>query len=150
MINSIIESVSIALNAEFGDAYKVYAENNKQGFQEPCFFIQCINPTHDLFLGLVDSQRKRYFRQNQFCIQYFPQDELQPRNEIHSVCERLEFCLEWITNDGDLVRGTQMHYEIVDDVLSFFVNYDLFIHVLTDKTATEEIELNQSVESEDV
>ena len=67
MINSIIDSISIALNAEFGDCYKNYKEEKKQDLEEPCFFIQCLNPTQRLFLN------KRYFRKNQFCIQYFPE-----------------------------------------------------------------------------
>lgn len=39
MINSIIDSISIALNAEFGDRYKNYKEEKKQDLEEPCFFI---------------------------------------------------------------------------------------------------------------
>ena len=66
MINSIIEAISVALNEEFGDGYKIHMEEIRQGLKEPCFFIQCLNPTHELFLG------KRYLQTNQFCIQYFP------------------------------------------------------------------------------
>ena len=36
--------------------------------------------------------------------------------------------LEIIDVDGDLCRGTEMHYEVVDDVLSFFVNYDMYVY----------------------
>lgn len=38
MINSIIESISISLNAEFGDEYTTYTESVEQGLNEPCFF----------------------------------------------------------------------------------------------------------------
>ena len=62
MINSIIEAISISLNEEFGDGYETHMEEIKQGLKEPCFFITCLNPTTELFLG------KRYFRTNQFCI----------------------------------------------------------------------------------
>jgi len=36
--------------------------------------------------------------------------------------------LEYITLiNGDLVHGTEMHYEVIDGVLHFFVNYNLFV-----------------------
>ena len=74
MMNSIIEAISVALNEEFGDGYKIHMEEIRQGLKEPCFFIQCLNPTHELFLG------KRYLQSNQFCIQYFPQPVRNRRN----------------------------------------------------------------------
>ena len=67
MINSIVEAISCSLNKEFGDDYEIHNEEIKQGLKEPCFFIACLNPNNNLFLG------KRYERTNQFCIQYFPQ-----------------------------------------------------------------------------
>lgn len=122
MINTLIASISIALNAEFGDKYKIHREAKKQGLQEPCFFIQCLNPTENLFFG------KRYFRQNQFCIQYFPEDELHGNEECCAVAERLLSCLEYLDVVGDLVMGTKMRYEVTDGILHFFVNYDLFVY----------------------
>lgn len=83
MINTIIESISVALNAEFGDKYKIHREEKRQGLKEPCFFVQCLNPTEELFFW------KRYFRQNQFCIQYFPEDKLHGKQECYAVGERL-------------------------------------------------------------
>ena len=36
--------------------------------------------------------------------------------------------LEYITLlNGDLVRGTNMHYEVIDGVLHFFVTYGLYV-----------------------
>ena len=118
----MIESVSISLNAEFGDQYKIHREEKKQGFKEPCFFIQCLNPAEELFLG------KRYFRQNQFCIQYFPEDVLHGNQECYAAAERLFSCLEYLEVGGDLVKGTKMRYEVVDGILHFFVNYNLFVY----------------------
>ena len=64
MINSIIEGISISLNAEFGDNYTTYTESVEQGLKEPCFFVFCINPTNRVFLGkrysrLIKAARKR-------------------------------------------------------------------------------------------
>lgn len=69
---------------------------------------------------------RRYFRESQFCIQYFP-ETAEIVKECHEVGEAMYFCLEYITCQGDdrPIRGTKMHYELKDDVLNFFVNYDL-------------------------
>lgn len=122
MINAIIESISIALSAEFGDRYEISRESKRQNLREPCFFIQCLNPTGELFFW------KRYFRKNQFCIQYFLEDELHGNRECYAVAERLFSCLEYLDVGGDPVMGTKMKYEVADGILHFFVNYDLFVY----------------------
>lgn len=132
MINSIIESISITLNAEFGDKYKTHREEKRQGLKEPCFFIQCLNPTEELFFG------KRYFRQNQFCIQYFPENKLHGKQECYAVAERLFSCLEYLDVGGDLVMGTKRKYEVADGILHFFVNYDLFVYKVAESVPVME------------
>lgn len=136
MINSIIESIGVSLNAEFGDEYIIYTESIEQGLSESCFFLFCINPTSRVFL------KNRYFRENQFCIQYFPDDKDRAKEECNAVAERLFLCLEYITVTGDLVRGTKMKYEIIDGVLNFFVNYDLFVYKVVTPDVMEEISEN--------
>lgn len=123
MINSIIKAISITLNTEFGDGYETHMEEIKQGLVEPCFFIQCLNPTTELFLG------KRYFRQNQFCIQYFPESD-NKQSECNEVAEKLTWLLEYITVPGDdkPIRGTKMKSDVIDGVLNFFLNYDCFVY----------------------
>lgn len=120
MINAIIGAVSHALKGEFGSRYKTYMEEKRQDLKEPCFFISCINPKNTPFL------KRRYFRENQLCIQYFPETE-KKNEECHETAERLFSCLEYLTVEGVSVRGTKMKYEVIDGILHFFVNYDLFV-----------------------
>lgn len=140
MINSIIEAISVSLNEEFGDGYETHMEEIKQGLKEPCFFITCLNPTTELFLG------KRYFRTNQFCIQYFPETNEKQR-ECNGVAERMLQCLEYITIYGEdkPIMGTKMKYEVVDGVLNFFVNYDCFIRKTEQQTPMESLQASTSV-----
>ena len=140
MINSIIEAISISLNEEFGDGYETHMEEIKQGLKEPCFFITCLNPTTELFLG------KRYFRTNQFCIQYFPETNEKQR-ECNGVAERMLQCLEYITIYGEdkPIMGTKMKYEVVDGVLNFFVNYDCFIRKTEQQTPMESLQASTGV-----
>lgn len=125
-INSIISGISVALEAEFNaesEEYTIRANELKQGLKEPCFFISCINPTFRLFFD------KRYFRENAFCIQYFPKSTDKAKEECNEVTERLFLALEYIRVDGDLTMGTKMHSEFVDGILNFFVNYDAFVYI---------------------
>ena len=121
MINKIIDGISEAINQEFGDGYDIYTESIEQGLEEPCFSILCLNPTNDLFLG------KRYKRTNQFMIQFFPASD-EKNKECNAVMDRLFDCLETITVQGDLTMGTKMNGEMVDGVLNFQVNYDMFVY----------------------
>lgn len=139
MINKIIDGISISLNAEFGDDYKIYTESIEQGLKEPCFSVICVNPTNELYLG------KRYFRQNRFCIQYFPKGE-EKYTECMDVLERMYDCLEIINVGDDPQRGTSMHGEVVDHVLNFFVNYDMFVYRVESTDAMEGIDLTSNVE----
>ena len=138
MINKIIDGISISLNAEFGENYKIYTESIEQGLKEPCFSIICVNPTNELFRG------KKYFRKNLFCIQYFPKGE-DKRSECMDVLERMFDCLEVIKDGEDLQRGTSMHGEVVDQVLNFFVNYDMFVYKVESTDAMETMDLTSNV-----
>ena len=122
MINEIIAAISVALNKEFGDDYENHMEEIKQDLTEPCFFIVCLNPANNLFLG------RRYQWTGQFSIQYFPKSQ-EVRRECADVAERMYDCLEYITMDGDTepIMDTKMKHEVVDGVLNFFVNYDYFV-----------------------
>lgn len=140
MISSIIKGISVAINTEFGDGYTIYTESIEQGLKEPCFFISCLSPTNKVFFG------ERYFRTNQMCIQYIPTNTSVEKEECNAVVERLFNCLEYITVEDDPVRGSKMNSEIVDGILNFFVNYDLFIMKLkNEKVAMNEILKNVAV-----
>ncbi len=141
MIEFIINAIALAINKKFGDSYKIYKDEIKQGLQEPCFFICCLNPTNDLF------RDRRYFRKNSFVIQYFPLDKLSPKAECNAVADALYLCLEWITVNGDLTMGTKMNYEIVDGILNFFINYDMFM-IVENETVPMEILSIQTTEKE--
>lgn len=140
-VNLIIEAIAAALNGEFGEEYAVYAEEVKQGLSEPCFFISCINPSDRQLLGNANRHvlAARYYRENRFCIQYFPRDENNGRRESYGAAERLFECLEEIAADDDIVRGTDMNFEYTDGILSFFVNYNFFVYRTREPTVMEKL-----------
>lgn len=137
MLNKIITGISQALDAEFNsenEEYIIHTENVEQGLEEPCFFIFSLNPSSKQLVG------NRYERKYPFDIHFFPSTELVDgvstiNNQINEVTERLFTALEYITVDNSLVRGTSMNVEIVDNVLHFFINFNMIV-----KKETEPIE----------
>ena len=140
MVNDLIDAISVKLNQVFGDGVRIYSESVKQGLKEPCFFIAVLNPTQSPIIGV------RYFRAHPFDIHYFPSKD-GGNQEIQDVASKLFDALEYITLlDGDLVRGTEMHYEKVDDVLHFFVKYNMFVYKQVEKAdPMETLTVNNNV-----
>lgn len=119
MTNDVIYSISNALDKEFG--YEIHMEEIKQDLKEPCFFITLLDSSTQILVG------KRYEKRHQICIQYFPESKHVQR-ECNHVAERLTLCLEYIGDlAGGFVRGTDMHYQVTDGVLHFFVNYNFHV-----------------------
>jgi len=121
MIKEIIDGVVEALANEFGDGYEIYTEEVQQGLKEPCFSVKVLKPSSAQSLG------NRYYRTTPLCVHYFAKSRTNAKAECIDILERLTSCLEYINVAGDLTRGTEMSGEIVDGVLSFFVNYDMFV-----------------------
>lgn len=122
MIWKILEGVSLALHAEFGDGYPIIAkEPIPQNLPEPGFFLSVLSPALDRRLG--DS----FFLTLPLDVHYFPADEHDNR-EMLGVAHRLWLPLALITlPDGIKVRGGKMSTRIVDGVLHFLVEYTCFL-----------------------
>lgn len=118
MINDIINGIAVKLNQAFGSDYTIYKENVKQGLKEPCFFILPLEPTQEAKLP------NRYLRTYPLDIHYFPKNG---KSEMYEVAEILFLELEYVNVLANLIRGTKMRYELVDNVLHFFITYEFFI-----------------------
>ncbi|MGL5512133.1 MAG: phage tail terminator family protein [Sporomusa sp.] len=125
MLNDIIDGISIALDAEFPD-YQIYIDDIEQGMKTPCFLIV------NLLNRETQKLDNRYLREHSFNVHYFPENITNPRREVTTVGMQLFDVLEYITVNGSLVRGTSRRHEIVNDVLHFFVDYNVYIHKLKD------------------
>ncbi|HBF2884833.1 TPA: hypothetical protein KN186_001018 [Clostridioides difficile] len=82
----------------------------------------------------------RELKKNSFDVHYFPKSN-DKSFEINEVAEMLLEELEYIEIDGDLVRGTNMNFEIVDNVLHFFVDYNYFTIKSNDTDKMDTVEL---------
>lgn len=132
MIEKITDGILDALSKEFSDC-TLYTEEVRQGLKEPCFFVSCISPNTKVLRG------RRYRHTNQFAIQYLTNAD-EPRADCNKVSEQLFSCLELITVEGDLMRGTGMEAVVSDDVLTFTVNYDYFSYHLNTAPPMEHVD----------
>lgn len=117
MTNKIIEAISIALNNKYGDKYEYYRDDVTQGLSEPCFFIRLVESAYDK--ASIGHHRKTHT----FDVHYFPTDGGK-NSEMFDVADDLLDVLRVVTAiDGHKFRGTGMNYNVVDNVLHFFVDY---------------------------
>lgn len=134
MLNEIVHGISMALNTTFGDGFEIYQNDVEQGFEEPCFFIAILKPERDTLIG------RRFGMRNPFVIQYFP-TESGKQDEMCMVAEQMMDALTFIDlPSGDILHGTGMSYEIVDNVLHFFVTYYVPMVKTVDPTYMETLE----------
>lgn len=138
MIGEIIKGVSMGLHAAFGEGYRTYYNDVEQGLKEPCFFIVTLKQS------LSPLQMHRFMQTNPLDVQYFPRDG-GDNAEMLAVAGDLFLCLRLITlPDGSRLRGTEMSYEIVDDVLHFFVTYTCILHEICAENRMEVLQTDVS------
>lgn len=140
MLNELLNTISLKLHHEFGESCKIYGDEEvKQGFKTPCFFVSIISLSHDQKLG------ERCYKESSFDILYFPK-RYGNNTEMLEMSEHLNeifYCIEFA--DGDLIHGTKMRSEIVDDVLHFFVNFNLFTINKTYKDDMETLHISSEM-----
>lgn len=125
MVNSILNAVTKQLGTTFGDSYHYYVENVEQGLTKPCF-------TADLLIPL---QRSRspvlYDRTMPLVIHYFGDSKTNKKKECYSIAEQAVECLEYLPFENTLLRGEDISWQIVDDVLQVFITYKFITRKVT-------------------
>lgn len=136
MLNEIIKGISMALNTAFGDKHRIYDNDVNQGFETGSFFIAVLQPALAPLLG------GRGLKTNPFDIHYFP-ETTKAHTECYSVAETMMDALRFITlPNGDQLHATNIHYELQDDVLHFFVNFNHTRLVKEDAEAMETLTMD--------
>lgn len=118
MLKKLIIAINTALEKVNSKA-EIYIEEVPQGFKEPCFCVQVLNPDEKQLLG------ERYLRTYNFCIQYFPKKGLWENAETAELLHRILNQID--LGNGDSVRGVNRRYEIVEKNLHYFVTYRLHV-----------------------
>lgn len=143
MLNEIVNAISLKLSESF-EGTDVHVNELEQGFEEPCFFIDLLNPSEKQIIG------NRYLRRYLFDIAYFPKNKSQV--EIFDVLDKMHDVLEYIKlEDGTLVRGLNSNSTEEDNVLHYFVTYEMFIYKVigsSNNAKMGNIELNIKLKEE--
>lgn len=126
MINKISDAVCIKIGEVFSQGYSIYTETVEQGFSEPCFFIKLLDFLQTRQVG------NRFLCKHKFDIQYYPKGPNKNQEVLDvlaKICDVLEFVTDTI---GDVYMGNGMSYEIIEEILHFYVNFDFYIYKVED------------------
>ena len=117
MVNSILNAVTKQLGTTFGKSYHYYVENVEQGLTKPCFTV-------DLLVPLQRSKSSvLYDRTMPLVIHYFSDSEKDIKKQLYAMGENVVECLEYLPFNNTTLRGEDISWQIVDDVLQVFVTY---------------------------
>ena len=119
MVESLLNAVTKQLGTTFGNKYHYYVEDIEQGLTKPCFTV-------DMLLPLQRSKSPvLYDRTMPIVVHYFSDSNTNLKQNCYSVGEQLIECLEYLPFNGTLIRGEDISWHIVDDVLQVFITYKL-------------------------
>ena len=141
MLNEIVNGIGLKLSKSF-NGIDIHKEELEQGFEEPCFFIDLLNPSEKQIIG------NRYLRSYLFDIAYFPKKK--SSGEIFEVLDKLYSVLEYIElDDGTLIRGIERSSREEDRILHFFITYEMFIYKLDEeKPKMKKLDVNNGLKED--
>ena len=117
MVNSILNAITKQLGTTFGNTYHYYVETVEQELKTPCFTI-------DLVLPLQRSKSAvLYDRTMPIVIHYFSDSKNNIKNDCYSMGESVIECLEYLPFKNTILRGEDISWQMVDDVLQVFITY---------------------------
>lgn len=138
MVNDVLNAITVQLGKTFGLDYKYYVEDVKQGLVRPCFTI-------DMILPLQRSKSPvLYDRTMPVVIHYFHDDETKVKKVSYSMAEKVIECLEYLPFQDTFLRGEDISWQMIDDVLQIFITYKFTTTKLTEVEESME-EITESV-----
>lgn len=139
MVNEMLNGISNQLYDVFGSDYTYYVENVEQKLKKPCFTIDCITPLQR------SRSRVLYDRTIPVVVHYFTGDKENTKKDCYEKAELVVEALEFVPLDGALIRGEDISWQIVDDVLQVFVTYRFITKKLTSNEDNMEDVVQSSV-----
>ena len=133
MVNELLKGISTQLYDVFGAYYKYYVENVEQKLSKPCFTIDSILP--------LQRSRSRilYDRTVPIVVHYFTSEKSTTKQDCYDKAELIVETLEYVPFHGTLIRGENISWQIVDDVLQVFITYRFITKKITSNEDNMEI-----------
>lgn len=118
MVNKLLNAVTKQLGTSFGSSHHYYVENVEQKLTKPCFTV-------DLLIPITRSKSPiLYNRTMPMVIHWFGDSKNSIKKDCYAMGEQIVECLEYLPFEGTLIRGEDISYQIVDDVLQVFITYE--------------------------
>ena len=140
MVTDLIDAISTKLYDEYG--ITIYVNDVKQGLRTPCFLISIIQPS------IISVIPPRQLVRNPIVVQYVS-DSHKSKKELIDLGFELSQLLEYVTTvNGDLLRGTNRAYEIAEDILNFYIDYDFYIKTVDEAEKMNELDSEVNIKNE--
>ncbi len=117
MVNAILDAVTTQLGVTFGSTYHYYVEDVEQTLKKPCFVANVLLPLQRSKSPIL------YDRTMPVVIHYFGNTTKDIKKDCYEIGEQVVECLEYLPFMGGLIRGEDISWQIVDDVLQVFITY---------------------------
>ena len=137
MVNKILNAVTKRLGTTFGKGYRYYVENVEQGLTKPCFTVDMLTPLQRSKSPVL------YDRTMPIVIHYFSDSKTNLKNDCYDMSEKLVECLEYLPFENTTIRGENISWQIVDDVLQVFITYKFTTMVETEPKSKMEALLSK-------
>jgi len=125
MLNLIVDGIYETIYDEFGSDYAIYTESIEEELKVPCFTIFMVSMEQERLLNTRRSGRY------QMCVRFYP-ETVKRQYECGCIAGRLAASLEEIMIDDDLIRGSGIKAELMDDGLSCMVTYTIITNSIAE------------------
>jgi hypothetical protein len=132
MVTSLLNAVTKQLGTTFGSKYRYYVEDVEQGLKKPCFTVDMIIPLQRSKSPVL------YDRTMPIIVHYFSDSENNIKNDCYTMGEQIVECLEHLPFKETIIRGEDISWQMVDDVLQVFVTYKFTTKKVTEVEDTLE------------
>ena len=117
MVSDFLNAVTIQLGTTFGSTYKYYVENVEQGLTKPCFTVDMLTPLERSKSAIL------YDRTMPLVVHFFNEKSKTSKMDAYKIAEQLVECLEYIPFKNTLIRGENINWHMIEDVLQLFITY---------------------------
>ena len=126
MVTDVLNAISTQLYTTFGNTYRYYVEDVEQNLTKPCFTIDTIIPLQRSKSPIL------YERTMPMVIHYFTDDKKDTKTDCYAKAEEIVECLEYLPFKNTILRGEDISWQIVDEVLQVFITYKFTTKKLVD------------------
>ena len=126
MVTDVLNAISTQLYTTFGNTYRYYVEDVEQNLTKPCFTIDTIIPLQRSKSPIL------YDRTMPMVIHYFTDDKKDTKTDCYAKAEEIVECLEYLPFKNTILRGEDISWQIVEEVLQVFITYKFTTKKLVD------------------